>query len=429
MIDLLVVRPQLAARIAAGESRTEAFGDRHFGALTRGVALELVLPPVPNASQLLAMEVLLGLCLRMDPVIAEVRMSKTAATLDALRGLEDRIPFEVHSRPDMALPALAFGIGPGRGPYVDASDWLIGFDSPVWGTTGISPAGPFFAALEAAKFICLRAVELARGAKLEQQVWPGSVVFDTWTWNYAQRSVVQQEQQGSWPASANIALVGVGGVGAAYLWFISKCPLEGSLTAIDDDIVEWHSMNRSPIATIDDANSKRAKVHAAAAFMPKRWAVRAITRKAEHEEAIVALQQCAAAGGLIASAVGEPETRKFLSRRGFPRIFDAATNSDGSVQLLSLAPGISSCMGCHVRPRAAGAPVGGCGLAQTPQFSGVLPHLAAYAGALLGLEHFRTLLGAEALAGVNTQSIMLPLDADTRLKTRPCQSCEWQCQR
>lgn len=422
MTGEFVIRPALSLRVAAGESRTEAFSARHFGFQRECVALDISLPSLMNASQCLAAETLIALCLRMDPMIREVRVPRSKQTQRLVIEASMRLPLQFAEEADRQLPAIAIRVGPGDGTYVDASDWQVGFDMPARGTTGNVPAGAILAGLEGAKYVYLEAIRAARGISLEQQVWPGPAVFDCWQWASSATAITPTAALVQYERRVDIALVGCGGVGAGYLWFLRNCPLTGHLLLIDPDVIAWHNMNRLLFAETADAESARAKVVAAANFMASRWAVHPLARHAEHTEALEALRCCAANGGLLACAVGEPETRKLLARRGFDSIFDAATNSDGSAQLLALRSGVTSCIDCHLRTS---APINArpCGLAETAQFAGVVPQLAAYAGALLGIEQLRVLLGAEPLMGANTQSVLLPLDAMTRVATRPCQTC------
>lgn len=422
MTEKFVIRPALAARVAAGESRTEAFNARHFGVHRKSVALDVSLPNLMNAAQYFAAETLIALCLRMDPVICEVQLPRSQQTQRLVAEASARLPLQLAAEADRHLPTIAFRVGPGEGTYVDASDWQVGFDAPARGTTGNVPAGAVLAGLEGAKYVYLKAVEAGHCVKLEQQVWPGPAVFDCWQWAWSAAAVSPALTDVQYERCVSVALVGCGGVGAGYLWLLRNCRFTGQLLLIDPDAIAWHNMNRLLFAEIADADSAKAKVLAAANFMAGRWSVRPLACHAEHEEALEALRACAANGGLLACAVGEPETRKLLARRGFDSICDAATNSDGSAQLLALKSGVTSCIDCHLRSHAP-FEARPCGLAETAQFAGVVPQLAAYAGALLGIEHLRVLLGAQPLRGANTQSILLPLDAMTRVATRPCQTC------
>jgi molybdopterin/thiamine biosynthesis adenylyltransferase len=427
MSAVLVIRPQLSARLIAAESRTEAFADARFGVRTTAAAIELVLPMLLSQHQELLLEVLLDLCLRMDPIVAEIRLvteGDAGRLQDLISSAALRVPLERPVSSDASLSTIHFAIGVADGPYVDASDWCIGFSTPAPAMSRGIGAGAIFAALESAKYLFLRAVELAYQADSVLN-WPRGEVFDLWKWTWFDG---RSPTVGSMPKPPAVvpplALVGCGGVGAAYLWFMRNAGLSGSLLLIDDDEIAWHNMNRLFYATLEDADARRSKAESAAEYMGGTWNVEVVPRKADHDDAIAALRRVASAGGMIASAVGEPETRKFLARRGFGRFFDAATNSDGSAQVLALVAGTTSCIDCHVRSRPVPAEPGRCGVAKTAQFAGVVPHLSAYAGALLAFEQVRWLLEPSgALGGANTQSILLPIDAVTREGTSRCAAC------
>jgi len=422
MTDPIIIRPALSARVPTGQSRTVAFADR-FGGLGQGAVVELRLPTSPSPAQRMLSEILVDLCLRMDPIVSEIRISSGSPVVSAIvDAAAQRFPLEHRGGPLVELDVVRFAVGRSELPYVDASDWLVGFNVPVGGGTGGDhPGGAFIGALEAAKYLFLRAAAIAYNRGADTPSWGEERVFDAWSWTWSARD--GEPRTARLPSAApTIALVGCGGVGAAYLWFLRKTRFSGALLLLDDDIIEWSNMNRLFYATVQDADDQRPKVLSAAAYMNDGWSVRALARKAEHPEAAAALTECARAGGLLASAVGEPETRKFLGRRGFAAFFDAGTNSDGWARALALRPGQSRCSECEVQARAAQRP-GGCGQASTEVFAGVVPHLAAYAGVLLALEHVRVLLGAPVLGGSNTQSIMMDLEAATRICSRRCPTC------
>lgn len=80
----VIVRPLLSAKVSALESRTEAFAQQNFGVRDHGVALDLQLPSSLRINQRLAAEVLVDLCLRMDPVVSEIRLHGNDAAADEL---------------------------------------------------------------------------------------------------------------------------------------------------------------------------------------------------------------------------------------------------------------------------------------------------------------------------------------------------------
>ena len=327
---------------------------------------------------------------------------------------------------DGSLSAVAFGVGQSQAPFIDVNDSSVGFNRTVPAGRTSFIAGPFLGALEASKYVFLRAVEVAYATPVEDRFrWPAGSIFDAWTWTWGTSSQVGLPPYPQ--VIPELALVGCGGVGAAYLWFLRKCGLVGRLLLVDEDVIIWHNMNRLLYATIADADAGRVKVDAAADFMRSGgWDVHVLRRKAEHAQAMTALDACAQAGGVIISAVGEPETRKFLGRRGFRRFFDAATNTDGSARALALQHGVSTCIDCHVRARPQSPRVGGCATAHTANFAGVAPHLAAYAGVMVALEQVRAMLDpTSALAGANTQSIMRGVDDAGRVRTQRCTTCPY----
>ncbi len=425
----IVCKPKLGEKVALEDSRTGAFVARHFGSQSsRGAAVDLLVQGKLDEHRALAFEVLLDLVLRMEPVVTEVRITADdERASDILSAAAERVPLERVGSPDGSLSSVPFGVGQSQAPFLDVNDWSVGFDRTVPAGRTSFIAGPFLGALEASKYLFLRAAEIAYATPMEDRLrWPAGGVFDAWTWSWKMRG-----QAAGLPPSPQalpeIALVGCGGVGAAYLWFLRKSGLVGRLLLVDDDVIIWHNMNRLLYATIADADAGRVKVDAAADFMRGGgWDIHALRRKADHAQAMTALEVCAQAGGVIISAVGEPETRKFLGRRGFRRFFDAATNTDGSAQALALQHGVSSCIDCHVRPRPQSPRIGECATANTANFAGVVPHLAAYAGVTLALEQVRALLDpTTALAGANTQSIMRGIDEAGRVRTQRCATCPY----
>jgi hypothetical protein len=375
-----------------------------------------------NWHQRLIAELLLDLCLRMDPIVGEVRLrGPVDQSMKLMEAASERLPLELAEKADQDLPTVEFAIGPSDVNFVDASDWRVWFNLPAPASAGRYPTGAAFAALEAAKHLFLAATAKVCEKQSDELVWPSKGVFDTWQWRWRSADVAEPVVPAR-GAEAVLALVGCGGVGASYLWFLKSTGLHGRLTLIDDDVIAWHNMNRLPFATIADADVGRLKVKSAADFMSGAWDVRCVPKQAQHEDSVTALQVVLSEGGLLAVAVGEPETRRFLGRRSFEQLFDAGTNTDGSAQVLTLRAGLSTCIECHTRSRH--TPSGqGCGVLQTSTFAGVVPHLAAYAGVMLGREHLVALLGGQVLHGANTQSIMRQIDETTRESTRPCRGC------
>jgi hypothetical protein len=422
---VIACRPMLGEKVSAEDSRTGAFAARHFeGRPERGAAVDLFLPGTLDDRRALTFEVLLDLLLRMAPIVTQLRVTADDDRASAIiSAAADRIPLEIGGGVDRSLTSVPFGIGPSEVPFVDVNDWCIGFSQAVAPGPTSFIAGPFLGALEASKYIFLCAAKISHAKQIDRFRWPAGQVFDAWGWTWnasGQRNLLTSAQ-----TLPELALVGCGGVGAAYLWFLRKSGLCGRLLLIDHDIIMWHNMNRLEYATVGDANAGRAKVGAAADFMRiGGWEVRALARKAEHPQAMKALEACAQGGGAIASAIGEPEARRFLGRRGFQRFFDAATNTDGSARALALHHGVSTCIECHVRARPQAPRDGGCATANTNDFAGVVPHLAAYAGVMLAIEQVRAILDpSTALAGANTQSIMRGIDAAGRVPTQCCATC------
>lgn len=417
-----IIRPLLSSKVSSLESRTEAFAQQNFGMRERGVALDLHLPPRMGANQLLATEVLLDLCLRMDPVISEVRIHGNDDVADELVvNAAARFPLAREEHADGALDRVAFAIGKSDLPYVDVSDWIVGFNAPVQA----SPAGvvgPFLGAIEAAKYIFLAAVQRGYRSPGSGLTWTCVRVFDAWRWDWRTDFAEPPDTITNEPKQLAVAVIGCGGVGAAYLWFLRKTSFVGELLMVDDDVIKWHNMNRLPYATLVAAQAAQAKVVAAADYMAAGWEVKKLVHKAEHDTAVSALESIRGRGGLIVSAVGEPEARKYLGRRRFSQFFDGGTNSDGWARALALAPGISKCSECQVQAghrRVNGA----CGEAVNEAFSGVVPHLASYAGVLVAIEQLRMLYGAPVLGGANTQSIFLDLEPRRRIATLRCEKC------
>lgn len=424
----IVIRPQLSARIAAEQSRTAAFTERRFGKRKRGVAIELIVPAAMRSEQRLLFEALVELCIRMEPIVEELRLvpvGDAQATNLVVAAAAERVPMILSTQASPELAPVRFAIGASDHPFVDANDWQIGFNTTLGASSSGFGAGPVFAALEASKYLFLRAAEIAHETSTDA-TWSDREVFDLCEW----RSVSAESSDPAaidFAAPLNLALVGCGGVGAGYLWFLRKSALRGRLLLIDHDAIEWHNMNRLFYALIADADEARSKVDAAARYMQASttsWSVEVVARAADHDDAIAALRRVALAGGMIASAVGEPETRKFLARRGFATFFDAGTNSLGSAQALALVPGRSSCIECHARRSAAPAAAGNCAVTRTNDFAGVVPHLAAYAGAMLAMEQLLWASASErALNGVNTQSVLRKIERGGRETTSPCAIC------
>lgn len=401
MTSRLVFEPYLREILCEEESRSHAFIAKNYGAVSRSSSVTVRMLGEGTGARSLLLEVLVGLLVRMEPLVTAVSVEADPATLAALESaVTARYPVRV--KQTFIETNLSMGIGGSSAPFVDASGWEFGCNVVLPQNGSSNPAGAFLGALDAAKYLFATAVAFGCERAPFDVSWTQGV-FDSWTWKWGSSS--SSSGPTSLPALDAI-IAGCGGVAAGYLWLASMLPTPGNLALIDDDTIEVHNLNRLFFASLADARAMLFKVEVAASMMTAfGWKAEPIRRTVEHPSAMKLLASAARRGAVLISAVGEPMTRRFLQNREFANLIDGATNNDGSIRVIGVHPE-SACLHCYLAaetvPRAP-APAG-CGQVNTRSFAGVVPHLSAGAGFLACVEHLKLLLGAP-LKGVNVQPI------------------------
>ena len=155
-----MIRPMLHCKVASADSRTERFVSVNFGAhARRHVAVELRLwPTAASEAQMLLVELLLDLLLRMDPVVEEVRIVSPCdplAVTSTYSGPCDEGAMRLRrpsGRESGSLLRLAVGRYAGS-PSMDATAWQLGFDGAHIQPSKAGIVGPVSPALEAAKHL------------------------------------------------------------------------------------------------------------------------------------------------------------------------------------------------------------------------------------------------------------------------------------
>jgi molybdopterin/thiamine biosynthesis adenylyltransferase len=418
-----VVRPLLARYIPDNLSRTARFATTVASCdVRRGLPVDVYLCPSASRSRLDLFVALLDLLFRMTPVVAEVRIHGPIEEIaKTLAGVRDYVPLDISSIVSPERAPIELGIGPQERTFVDAAGWCFATNCALPQDRTDSVIGAHLGAIEAAKWVFSQALSRLSLGSLAPIVWDRRFAFDAWRWGPCHDGHQGPTLPRSLPP---LVLVGCGGVGAGLIWLLRRLH-PGSIVLVDDDRVEWHNMNRLFYALSTDADALANKAAAAARFLTESgWAATAIPHKAEHEAALRRLQASADAGHVLFSAVGDPQSRLMLQRRGFPYLFDGATNSDGSAQVLCSAPGRSVCITCHIEasPKGVDSPPGQrCDAVTTQDFAGVVPHLSGYAGVLLGIEWLRSLLDSNGPRfGANTQGVLRFLDTNGASIARPC---------
>jgi molybdopterin/thiamine biosynthesis adenylyltransferase len=420
MTASIVFAPYLLELIGEGESRSHAFINKNFGHVSGGTAVTVRVNRATTPSQALLVETLIELLVRMEPVITTVSVHGEPEMLSALeRTITARFPVRVLREQPTAT--IEFGVGGGAEPFIDATGWSFGCNVALPESSERVPVGGFLGALEAAKYIFGRAVEVSCEGAVFDLPWKRGI-FDAWTWRWT----ATPPNPGPLELPRLDAVVaGCGGVAAGYLWFASKLVTPGTLALLDDDHIAKHNLNRLCFATFADAVAKHLKVEVAAEFMRQfGWQVTPLARTTESSEALVTLTRAASRGAVLISAVGEPMSRRALQRRGFVYLVDAATNSDGSIQVIGSQQG-SACLDCYLTAPIPAPPLAGaCGEVNMREFSGVVPHLSAGAGFLAGIEHLKAALGVP-FGGVSVQPVTRPLTGEARERVARCASCPY----
>ena len=227
--------------------------------------------------------------------------------------------------------------------------------------------------------------------------------------------------------ACHVTIIGAGGLGTAVIQYLAAAGI-GSLTIIDDDVIEPSNLNRQIIYTLADSGKSKAAIakKAALALNPGVNITAIEDRFTPHTADAMLKHANGVAANIIADCSDNPETRYAVNeaahRLGKVMVFGGAVRLEGQVS--SFASGIdaqSPCFAC-LFPQAAGHD-----LAPRCSEAGILGSITGTIGTLMALEIMRQCLLPAKPLGENLIGQLLLFDGRytelTRINTSPRNDC------
>lgn len=183
----------------------------------------------------------------------------------------------------------------------------------------------------------------------------------------------------------SIHMVGVGAVGSGTLYFARHLPLEGQMTLIDKDHVDFTNLNRTPLFTTRDAVDEIPKVRVAQRFLPSSISVN--THQQWYEDYID--ENGPGSPDILLPLADEYGVRSTIQHNFPPLLIQTNTGSWG-VNVRRSIPIEEPCLLCHFPPESPD-PTYGCATGPINEISdndqdevqGAFPFTTPLAGALL----------------------------------------------
>lgn len=435
----VALRPRLHHLLAeAGESRTlaqiEAMGqDPGAGAAGPGGSVSISLALAPGASTRLLAGGLLDYVLRLDPLVAEVRLEGFEPAI--YEDLAERIPFEVVELPPTQGPAdfsLALGTGGGDPDLrLDGGGWVASLGSSLdfEEEAILNPIGPLAAA-------CLGTAEVFKA--LFATRYPDAPATARLGQATGRFCFYDYSLGGVGPALAELRidawLLGLGGVGAGFLRALAVlgAGLRGPLRLIDHDRLELHNLNRVTYATVAQAAAGERKALSALAYMKSACPNLDLTPYCEDLEALkrrLGPRRAERRYEVLVTALDDDEVRH-SAQRELPRVLiDGSTGRDLNARVERVLLGRWGCLGCtRQAPPPTREEADGCGSFVDPRAPSV-SFLAALPGILAAGELLKE-AGGDAGAGLRGEFQHVFLGApnpDLRSESEQRANCRCRC--
>jgi hypothetical protein len=436
---MLVVRPRLHELIEPADSRTfaqlQALNvDSAEAAATRGRNVAITLEAAATPSQQLLARALLDSVLRLDPLVAEVRLHGLDERV--LAELEQRLPLEIGgSRSGNVDYTIAVGTPATEADLVlDAAGWLADLGGSIDDQQGpLNPIGPLAAAALGAgeTFKALFGLSYPDAVPSRRfEVASGRFSF----FDYAHDG----QSPALTPAEIDAFLVGAGGVAAGTITALGELgpEISGSLRLIDYDLLDSDSLNRVSYARWASAVNQASKVGEAKFYLDARLPNLSVTA---HPESFSDFKRHFAPRRsdrryeLIVTALDDDDIRHEVQRE-LPRVLiDAATGRDANCRVERVLLGEWACLGCTRHPPPpptdGGEEDGECGSfpdehAPSVSFLSALPGILA-AGELLKQAQG----GAGSLRGAFEHIFTYGPNADLTHQMAPSTNCAVGCRK
>lgn len=434
---MIVLRPRLHSLLAIEESRTtaqlEALGVAPEASTPPGHALELSLGPEPGPARRLLAAALLDYAIRLDPLVAEVRLEGFERAM--IDELAPRFPFEESGSAAASRPVFSVAIGapgPNADLRLDASGWLASLGYPLEppGPGLLNPIGPLAAAtLAAAEIFKALFVDSFPDARYAARFTLATGVFSFF--DYAPNCANPAIE----PIEIDAHLVGLGGVGAGIIRALAALGtgLHGHLALIDHDPLDLHNLNRVTYATIAAARTKDLKVDVAEAYLSAHAPNLRTTphpQRFDQYKMSISRTRRERRYEVVLTALDDDEVRHAVQRE-LPRVLiDGATGRDLNMTVERVLFGKWACLGCTRQNPPATSPAGegeGCGNIADPRAPSV-SFLSALPGILAAGELIKEALGAAAsLRGSFNHIFIYGLNPELRNESAQRDDCRVGC--
>lgn len=257
-------------------------------------------------------------------------------------------------------------------------------------TAAENPIGPAVAA-------CLGTAELFKSlVGVADDALCDSMTFDAFGMEYVEDGM-ELDERPSFPeviALGDVQMVGVGAVGSSLLYFLRYLPVDGALTLVDHDEVEYSNLNRSPLFSARDAVYGTNKATVGERFMKGRIPTTAYSET--YNDYVEA--QGAGTPDVVIPVANERGVRATI-QENYPPVMVHTTTGDWKIHNRRHIPTVDACLRCHF-PVEAPRPEGGCARGELPDQATVsdsakdedntpdaaLPFVSMFAGVLLAGE-------------------------------------------
>jgi hypothetical protein len=434
---MLVVQPRLHALINPADSRTLAQlqaldVDPERAAATAGRTVAITLGAAATPSQQLLARALLDSVLRLDPLVADVRLEGFDA--EVLGELEQRLPLDTGgSLAGNVDYTIAVGVpGIEADLVLDGAGWLVDLGGSIGDQLGLlNPIGPLAAAALGAgeTFKALFGISYPDAAATRRfEAAGGRFSF----FDYAHDG----QSPALTPVEIDAFLAGAGGVAAGTITALGElgAHVSGSLRLIDHDLLDSDSLNRVSYARWASAVNQASKVGEAKFYLDARLPNLTVTAHPESFSDFkrqLAPRRSDRRYELIVTALDDDDVRHEVQRE-LPRVLiDAATGRDANCRVERVLLGEWACLGCTRRPPPAPADPAGedgeCGSfpdehAPSVSFLSALPGILA-AGELIKQAQG----GAESLRGAFEHIFTYGPNADLTHQMAPSAGCAVGC--
>lgn len=250
--------------------------------------------------------------------------------------------------------------------------------SPLPDNTESNPIGPSLAAVAA----------VARLFALQMQPMDGTHLLNAFHW----RNAVVRNAAGYDAARdlGEIWTIGTGSVGTAALYFLTLATRRFSSILFDMDYVKTHNLDRSPIFTARDAESKTKKVDATAAYL-RSVGVSATPEPQPLDQSDLWSARQAGTPDIVIGAANERDVRSIIERSAPPLEIYGTTGANWEASVMRQIPLVDACSCCLFPPGVQEAPTICASAEITPPSSeetvdAALPFLSFAAGLMVAAE-------------------------------------------